>query len=168
MLNSCFYSNREANMIRADQGDTIKVKYTGRLDDGTVFDASPEDRPLHFIIGRGEVIPGFEEAVIGMYQGGRKTTSVSPDKAYGPRREDLIEKVERSILPDDVPLQVGRQLEVTPAEGPKFTVMVTGVDDETVTLDGNHPLAGRNLTFEIELLEVKKAPKDKPAPPTMN
>lgn len=151
-------------MIRADQGDTVKVKYTGRLNDGTVFDASPEDRPLHFIIGRGEVIPGFEEAVAGMYQGGKKTVTVTPDKAYGPHREDLVEQVERSLLPDDVPLQVGRQLEVTPEKGEKFMVMVTGLDDENVTLDGNHPLAGRELTFEIELVEVKKAPKGKPEP----
>ncbi len=152
-------------MIRADQGDTVKVRYTGRLSDGTVFDASPEDRPLHFIIGQGEVIAGFDQAVVGMYQGGKKTVTVAPQQAYGPHREDLVEEVERALLPAGLDLQVGRQLEVTPEKGENFVVMVTALNDDTVTLDGNHPLAGRELTFEIEVLEVKKSPKPAAAPP---
>ncbi|WP_429885462.1 FKBP-type peptidyl-prolyl cis-trans isomerase [Geoalkalibacter halelectricus] len=143
-------------MIRADQGDTVKVHYTGRLADGTVFDASPTDRPLHFIIGRKEVIPGFEQAVIGMYQGGKKTATIAPEQAYGPHRPELVEEIKRSLLPADLTLEPGRQLEVDPAEGQKFVVMVKAVGDEMVTLDANHPLAGRELIFDIELLEVTK------------
>jgi len=137
-------------MIRAAQGDIVKVRYTGRLADGTAFDASPEDRPLHFIIGKGEVIPGFEEAVAGMYLGETKSVTVAPEQAYGP--------VERSKLPADVELQVGRQLEVISADDQRLLLMVTDLTDTTVTLDGNHPLAGRELEFEIELLEVDKKP----------
>ena len=150
-------------MIRADQGDIVKVHYTGRLNDGTVFDASPADRPLHFIVGRKEVIPGFEEAVIGMYQGGKKTVTVNPEQAYGPHRTELVEEMKRSLLPADLALEPGRQLEVDPNEGEKFVVLVKEVSDETVTLDANHPLAGRELIFDIELLEVKKSENKKVA-----
>lgn len=145
-------------MIRAAQGDIVKVRYTGRLADGTVFDASPEDRPLHFIIGKGEVIPGFEEAVAGMYLGETKSVTVAPEQAYGPHDARYVDTVERSKLPADVELQVGRQLEVISADDQRLLLMVTDLTDTTVTLDGNHPLAGRELEFEIELLEVDKKP----------
>lgn len=143
-------------MIRADQGDIVQVRYTGRLEDGTVFDATPEDRPLSFIVGRREVIPGFEQAVIGMYQGGKKTVTVAAEEAYGPHRPELVEEMQRSLLPADLHLEVGRQLEVEPQQGNKFLLLVCGISDETVTLDGNHPLAGRDLIFDIELLKVEK------------
>lgn len=143
-------------MIRADQGDIVQVRYTGRLEDGTVFDASPDDRPLSFIVGRREVIPGFEQAVIGMYQGGKKTVTIAAEEAYGLHRPELVEEMQRSLLPADLHLEVGRQLEVEPQQGNKFLVLVCGLSDETVTLDANHPLAGRNLIFDIELLKVEK------------
>lgn len=149
-------------MIRADQGDIVKVNYTGRLGDGTVFDASPPERPLQFIIGRGEVIPGFDQAIIGMYQGGRKTVSIAPEQAYGAHRAELVEAVQRSVLPDNLPLEVGRQLEVTSAEGKRFVVLVTALAEDSVTLDANHPLAGRELTFDIELLSVEKVKAELP------
>ena len=143
-------------MIRAQVGDIVQVHYTGRLQDGTVFDASPPDRPLSFIIGRKEVIEGFEQAVVDMYQGGKKTVTVSPEQAYGPRRLELVEEMKRSALPDGLHLEVGRQLEVEPAQGNKFLVLVAALTEDTVTLDANHPLAGRELTFDIELLKVEK------------
>ncbi|WP_305041136.1 FKBP-type peptidyl-prolyl cis-trans isomerase [Geoalkalibacter sp.] len=149
-------------MIRADQGDIVKVQYTGRLSDGTVFDASPPERPLQFIIGRGEVIPGFDQAIIGMYQGGRKTLTLAPEQAYGAHRAELVEDVQRSVLPENLPLEVGRQLEVTSAEGHRFVVLVTAVAEDSVTLDANHPLAGRELTFDIELLGVEKVKAELP------
>ena len=143
-------------MIRAAEQDTVKVEYTGKLSDGTIFDASPDDRPLLFIIGRKEVIPGFEEAVEGMYQGESKTVIIPCDKAYGVSDPELFEKIERSTIGEDVALQVGGQLEVTNHDGSVFYVMVKDLTEEEITLDANHPLADQDLTFEIKLLEVKK------------
>ena len=144
-------------MIRAAKKDTVKVHYTGRLQDGTIFDKSPEDRPLKFIIGRQEVIAGFDEAVEGMYQGERRNITIPCDKAYGKSKPELMEKVERGLLGDKVDLQVGGQLEVTNHDNTTFRLMVLEITEEHVTLDANHPLADKDLVFEIELLEVKKA-----------
>lgn len=145
-------------MIRADQGDIVKVHYTGKLTDGTVFDASPADRPLNFIIGKQEVIPGFEAAVAGMYLGEKKTVTVPAEQAYGPHHERYVETLERSRLPAGVELQVGRQLEVTSANDERLLLLVADLTERTVTLDGNHPLAGKDLHFDIELLAVDKKP----------
>lgn len=143
-------------MFNAAVGDTVKVHYTGKLSDGTVFDTSEDKAPLNFILGRKEVIPGFEEAVIGMVMGEKKTVAISPDKAYGEKRKELVETVERDTLPADLDLRVGGQLEVTRQDGSVFHVMVTGLEEDTVTLDANHPLAGKDLIFEIAMLEIKK------------
>lgn len=143
-------------MIRAAKMDTVKVHYTGRLHDGTIFDESPEDRPLQFIIGREEVIAGFDEAVEGMYQGESKSVTVPCEKAYGKSKAELLEKVERNIIGDKVDLQVGGQLEVTNHDDTTFRLMVREITEDHVTLDANHPLADKELIFEIELLEVKK------------
>ena len=143
-------------MIRATRMDTVKVHYTGRLEDGTIFDQSPKDRPLQFIIGRGEVIVGFDEAVEGMYQGESKLVTVPCEKAYGKSKPELLETVERSILADKVDLQVGGQLEITNHDKTTFRLMVREVTESHVTLDANHPLADKDLTFDIELIEVKK------------
>jgi peptidylprolyl isomerase len=145
-------------MIRADQGDIVKVHYTGKLTDGTVFDASPADRPLNFIIGKQEVIPGFEAAVAGMYLGENKSVTVPAEQAYGPHHERYVETLERSRLPAGVELQVGRQLEVTSANDERLLLLITALTETTVTLDGNHPLAGKDLHFDIELLAVDKKP----------
>ncbi|WP_027714163.1 peptidylprolyl isomerase [Desulfuromonas sp. TF] len=147
-------------MYYAAKGDTVKVHYTGKLSDGTLFDTSEDKAPLSFIIGKKEVIPGFEEAVVGMVTGEKKTVSIAPDKAYGESRENLVETVERGNLPSDVELKVGGQLEVTRQDGSIFHVMVTGLDKDMVILDANHPLAGKELIFDIAMLEIKKlAPK---------
>lgn len=143
-------------MIRAAKNDTVKVHYTGRLADGTVFDQSPEDRPLHFILGRQEVIRGFDAAVEGMYQGESKTVTIPCEQAYGQSKPELIEELERSLISQEVELQVGGQLEVTAQDGSIFHVMVRALTDTLVTLDANHPLAGKELTFHIRLLEVNK------------
>ena len=143
-------------MIRAVQKDTVKVHYTGRLADGTMFDQSPDDRPLLFILGGKEVITGFDEAVEGMYQGESKTVTIPCEKAYGPSRPELVEEVDRGLIGKDVALTVGGQLEITNQDGSKFRVMVRAVSDDRVTLDANHPLAGQDLVFDIKLLEVRK------------
>lgn len=143
-------------MIRAKKMDTVTVHYTGRLADGTVFDQSPKDRPLQFIVGHQEVIAGFDEAVEGMYQGESKSVIIPCDKAYGQSKPELLETVERSILGDKVALRVGGQLEITNHDDSVFYLMIRDITADHVTLDANHPLADKDLTFDIQLLEVKK------------
>lgn len=143
-------------MIRAAQKDTVTVRYTGRLSDGTIFDQSPDDRPLKFIIGQHEVIVGFDEAVEGMYRGERKTVTIPCAKAYGTSNPELLETVDRNLLGDKVELTVGGQLEITNQDGSVFYLMVNAVTADSVTLDANHPLADKDLTFDIELVEVIK------------
>ena len=145
-------------MIRAAHNNTVTVKYTGRLADGTIFDASPEDSPLTFIIGRKEVIEGFDAAVIGMAQGETKTVIIAPKQAYGETNPALIEEVKRSELPANLELTEGGQLEVTQADGKILRLMIDKVTEETVTLNANHPLAGKALTFVIEMLDVDTDP----------
>lgn len=149
-------------MAQAKQGDKVRVHYTGRLDDGEVFDSSEcmedgcgcESGPLEFTIGEGNVIPGFEAAVIGMSLGESKEVNIPVDQAYGPHMEELVGVVERSRLPEGIKPEVGEQLEVTREDGEAFPVLITSVTDTEVTLDANHPLAGRDLTFDIRLIEI--------------
>lgn len=141
-------------MAQAKRGNTVKVHYTGKFEDGTVFDTSKEKGPLPFTIGEGEVIPGFEEAVIGMAPGESKKIIIPAENAYGPRHEEMVLVVERQHLPEGLDPQVGQQYQIPQSEGQSIVVTVTETSDSSVTLDGNHPLAGKALTFEIELIEV--------------
>ena len=141
-------------MAQAKSGDTVHIHYTGRLEDGTVFDTSKERDPLAFTLGEGQVIPGFEAAVSGMDEGESKTTTIPSDDAYGPRRDELELSMPRSQFPDGMDPEVGQQLQMQTTEGQVFQVTVTGTSDEAVELDANHPLAGRDLTFDIELVKV--------------
>ena len=147
-------------MIRADQFDAVTVHYTGTLEDGTVFDQSPEDRPLSFILGKEEVIPGFDAAVQGLYQGESKTVVIRCEDAYGAHRKDLVETIERSMLPTELKLAEGIQIEVTRQDDSVLKVKVVELTTDTVTLDANHPLASKSLTFKIELLKVIKDPPE--------
>lgn len=141
-------------MAQAQTNDTVKVHYTGRLNDGTVFDSSVEREPLQFTLGEGQVIPGFENAVIGMTAGESKTVTIAADQAYGPRRDDLILAVERDQFPPDITPEVGQQLQVRQTNGDVALVTVAEVGEAAVKLDANHPLAGHDLTFEIQLVEI--------------
>ena len=141
-------------MTQAKQGDTVNVHYTGKLDDGTVFDTSRSRHPLQFTIGKGQVIAGFEQAVDGMNTGESKTVIIPMDNAYGPRREEMIITMERSKLPADLVPQVGQRLELTQMDDQNILVTVTSVTDSMLTLDANHPLSGRDLTFDIELVGI--------------
>ncbi len=141
-------------MAEAKQGDAVVVHYVGTLVDGTEFDTSRETDPLEFTIGEGEVIPGFEQAVVGMNPGEQKTVTIACDDAYGPHQEELVAQVPRSQLPQDLALEVGRQFEVSQDDGSTFLVVVSALEGEDVALDANHPLAGQELTFEIELMEI--------------
>ncbi|RJP22319.1 MAG: peptidylprolyl isomerase [Candidatus Abyssobacteria bacterium SURF_5] len=141
-------------MNKAKEGDKVRVHYTGKLDDGTVFDSSADREPLEFTIGEEQVIPGFEQAVIGMEPGETKTAAVSPDRAYGPYREEMIVEVDRSQFPDDLEPEVDQRLQMRRADGHSIVVRVADVSAESVLLDANHPLAGKDLIFDIELVEI--------------
>ncbi len=141
-------------MSKAKNGDTVKVHYTGKLDDGTVFDSSENKEPLEFKIGEGQVIAGFEDAVIGMDKGDSKTARIPADKAYGPHREDMVIEVDRDKLSADTVPKKGELWQISRENDDPIIVMVADVDDSKVTLDANHPLAGKDLTFEIQVEEV--------------
>ncbi len=141
-------------MPQAKKGDKVKVHYTGRLNNGTVFDSSKGREPLEFQLGQGELIPGFEQAVDGMTPGETKTIDISADQAYGQHREELIQKVPRQRFPNDMEFQVGQRFQIGQQEERPMIVQVTEVTESDITLDGNHPLAGKNLTFDIELLGI--------------
>ncbi len=143
------------NTAQAKNGDTVQVHYTGKLADGTVFDSSVERDPLEFTLGAGQMIPGFEKAVLGMKVGGKKTVTIPADEAYGPHRDELMLEVPREKLPSGLTPQVGQQLQMTRPDGGMIVVTITKVSDTTVTIDANHPLAGKDLTFEIELVKIQ-------------
>ena len=141
-------------MHYAKYGDTIKVHYTGSLADGTVFDSSRKREPLEFQIGSGSLIPGFENGVIGMAVGDTKTVTIPDHEGYGPKKEDLVIKVKRENLPDNISPEIGQTLQISQPDGHPFGVTVTGADETSLTLDANHPLAGETLLFELELVEI--------------
>ncbi len=141
-------------MAQAKNGDTVKVHYTGKLEDGTVFDTSINRDPLQFTIGEGQIIPGFEQAIVGMNPGESKTTKVQADKAYGQHLKEMVVVVDRNQFPVDLKPEVGQRLQTRQADGRAIVVTVTDVSESSVTLDANHPLAGEDLTFDIQLLEI--------------
>lgn len=141
-------------MAQAKNGDVVKVHYTGKFEDGTVFDSSADSGPLQFTIGKEQIIPGFEEAVIGMNPGESCTTKIPSDKAYGPYRKEMILEVPRDQFPPDIRLNVGEQLELSQPDDQIIIVTITDVAESTVTLDANHPMAGKDLTFDIQLVEI--------------
>lgn len=141
-------------MEKAKHGDTVKVHYTGTLEDGTVFDSSAGGEPVEFTIGGGEVISGFEEAVIGMSPGESKKQLIPASEAYGPARPDMKVELSREMIPQDLDLFVGQELEIEDPEGRVNNVVVSDLTESSVTLDGNHPLAGKDLEFQIELVAI--------------
>lgn len=141
-------------MAQAKAGDTVKVHYTGKLDDGTVFDSSAEREPLEFTLGSGSIIPGFERAVLGMSLGESKTEIIPTDDAYGPHLEEMVVVVDRQQMPVEIEPQIGQQLQLQQQDGQVLPVVITDVSDAVVTLDANHPLAGEALTFDIKLVEI--------------
>ena len=138
----------------AKTGDTVKVHYTGTLTDGTVFDSSKGREPLEFTLGEQRVIPGFEKAVLGMTPGDSKKETIPADQAYGPHREDMLLQVERAQFPQEIAPEVGLQLQMTTGNGQQVPVTITEVHDDKIHLDANHPLAGKDLTFDLQLVEI--------------
>jgi peptidylprolyl isomerase len=141
-------------MKQAGTGDNVKVHYKGSFDDGKVFDSSLDCDPLEFIIGNSQVIPGFEEAVMGMTKGETKTARITPDKAYGPHNEEMVVVFGQDQLPADLQPSIGQVLRFRRNDGYIIEVTVIDMSDTSVTFDGNHPLAGKDLIFEIQLLEI--------------
>lgn len=141
-------------MTQAKSGDTVRIHYTGTLDDGTQFDSSAGRDPLEFALGGGQVIPGFDKAVDGMAVGDSKTVTIPPEDAYGERHDQLVQQVPKSALPDDMEPAVGMHLQSQSPDGQVMNLVVVEVEEETLTLDANHPLSGQALTFAIELVEI--------------
>lgn len=141
-------------MAQAKFGDRVKVQFTGKLEDGTLFASTDKNSPLEFVIGKSNILEGFENAVIGMSPGERKTVTIPAEKAFGHRSEKLVVKVSKEDFFQDNNPEVGQTLEFNGLD--ELPITITGLTDSTVTLDANHPLVGRDLTFEIKLLEVLK------------
>lgn len=147
-------------MAVAKEGDKVKVQFVGTLEDGTILGRTDEDELFEFTIGAGRLLPQFEIAVIGMSEGDTKTISLDPEDAYGPRREELVFTVERSQVPPHITPEVGKRVRVRLGSGDMAIATVKNIEGDKVTFDGNDPLAGKKLTFEIKLLEITQGEEE--------
>lgn len=145
-------------MQQVQSGDTVRVHYHGRLTDGTTFDSSEGRDPLEFEVGSGMVIAGFDNGVIGMVIGDKRTVNIAVEEAYGPKNPEMVIEFPRDQVPEGMPLEKGMRLNLNNSEGQVVPVVITDVLDETILLDANHPLAGEDLVFDIELVEIVPAP----------
>jgi peptidylprolyl isomerase len=141
-------------MSQAKAGDTVKIHYTGTLEDGARFDTSQGRDPLEFQLGSGQVIPGFEKAVEGMSVGEEKSVTIPAADAYGPHHEQMVQEVPKSALPQNLDPEEGMALQAQGQDGQPINLTVTEVDDDSITVDANHPLAGKDLKFDIELVAI--------------
>jgi peptidylprolyl isomerase len=141
-------------MSEAATGDMVRVHYTGRLNDGSEFDSSSGGAPLELTLGEANVIPGFESAVLGMTIGDTKTVNIVAAEAYGPHHPEGVQEIERSAIPEDVAVEIGGKLQAMSSDNEPMVLTVVAIGNDTVTLDANHPLAGKDLSFEIELVEI--------------
>lgn len=140
-----------------EKGDTVAVRYTGRLDSGDVFDSNLDmDEPLEFQVGSGMVIPGFEEAVLGLTEGEARTVRIPPDQAYGPRDERLVTKLDRSLFGEVEGLEIGQHLDLEDMAGNRYHADVVAIEDDGITVDLNHHLAGQALTFDVRVESILK------------
>ena len=141
-------------MTKVKAGDTVRMHYTGSLEDGTQFDSSEGRDPLEFTVGNGQIIPGLDKAVAGMETGEEKTVTVPSSEAYGERNPAGMQTVPREQFPDDIPTEPGTQLEVQTPTGQRVPVTIAECSDSEVTLDANHPLAGQDLTFDVKIVDI--------------
>jgi len=151
-------------MQKVENGLFVQVAYTGKLEDGQIFDTSEGRAPLEIPMGEGQMIPGFEAALMDMEMGEKKTFTLSPDEAYGDHMADRIMDFPTEQIPDDMDPQVGQTIGVSTSEGQQMPAMITHVDEEKVTLDLNHPLAGKSLTFDIEVVGITNESASQEAP----
>ncbi len=154
MVQGCSRTEKIQPANVAKTGDTVKVDYTLKLDDGTVYDTSIGNTPFEFTLGAQSVIPGFEEAVLGMKVGQTTTVKIAPKDGYGERKESLVQIYDRKLMPEGLTPEIGMPLQAQNTNGTIVTVTITAFDDQTVTVDANLPLAGKNLNFTITLLEI--------------
>ena len=143
-------------MQQVKNGDTIKVHYHGKLTDGSTFDSSEGREPLEFTVGSGAVIQGFDDGVTGMTIGEKKTINIPADEAYGQKDEDRVMDFPIDRFPPDMKPELGMQLNMSNGEGQNIPVVITEINDDSITLDANHPLAGEELVFDLELVEIVK------------
>lgn len=141
-------------MTTAKIGDTVKVHFTGSLEDGSVFGSTLDEEPFEFTIGEKNMLPGFETAVIGMEKGDTKTIILPPEEAYGPHKNELVHVMDRSSFPHEIDLEIGKRLRVRTQEGKYTIVTVKDFTDNNIVIDENDPLAGKTLTFKIELVDI--------------
>ncbi|CAJ1370067.1 MAG: peptidylprolyl isomerase [Roseibium album] len=141
-------------MTEAKSGDTVQLHYKGTLDDGSVFDSSEGREPLEFTVGSGQIIPGLDREIAGMKVGDEKTVRIEPEDAYGPSDPAARQTVPRATIPANIPLEVGLQLQAQTENGQTMSVTVVEISDDEVVMDANHPLAGKALTFEIQLTGI--------------
>ncbi|OIQ31796.1 MAG: peptidylprolyl isomerase [Alphaproteobacteria bacterium MedPE-SWcel] len=141
-------------MTAVKNGDTVRIHYTGKLTDGTVFDSSEGRDPLEFTVGEGHVIKGMDDGMVDMAAGDKKTLEIACEDAYGPINPDARQAIPREGIPDDIPLEIGTMLQMQTPEGQVLPVTVVEVEEATVTLDANHRLAGQDLIFDVELVEI--------------
>lgn len=141
-------------MQKVEEGNSVKVHYTGKLKSGEVFDSSKDKDPIEFEIGKQQMIPGFENAVVGMEEGGTKTVEIESENAYGDINDELFIEVPKSELPENITPEVGMQLQVQQQSGQQVPVQISEVKESSITLDANHPLAGKDLVFDIEVVEI--------------
>jgi peptidylprolyl isomerase len=144
------------SMNGIQSGDVVQVHYTGKLQTGEVFDSSQGQEPLTLKIGEGKIIPGFERALIGMEPGEKKSFDLPPDEAFGERRSELVHVIERTQVPPDLNLEVGMQLALEGKGQDPIPAQVVNLSESTVTLDTNHPLAGKEISFEVELVDIQR------------
>ena len=141
-------------MSKAKKGDKVKVNFTGKLVDGTIFGSTENEEPFEFTIGEKNMLPDFEDAVIGMEIGEKKKIILSPEDAYGPHKKELVHIMERSGFPPEINLEVGKRLRVRTKDGKHIIVTIKDFTEDSIVLDENDPLAGKTLTFNIELVEI--------------
>lgn len=149
-----FLPGRLKNMQQVKSGDTVRIHYHGTLSDGTIFDSSSEREPLEFTAGSGQVIPGFDNAVVGMTVGEKKSVHIPADEAYGQPSDQMFIEFPKSQFPADVQPEVGAAMHLSDDQGNVFPVTVKEVKEDSVVLDGNHPLAGKDLNFDLELVSI--------------
>lgn len=142
-------------MSQVKQNDTVRVHYTGKLTDGQIFDSSLERDPIEFTMGQGQLIPGFEKGLLDMKVNEKKTVEIPADEAYGQPREELIQEVDKNQLPEEIKPEPGMGLVSKAPDGREMNLVVREVKEDTIVVDGNHPLAGKDLVFDLEVVEIK-------------
>lgn len=141
-------------MALVKEGDTVRIRYTGKLEDGTVFDSTEGGAPLEFVVGKGEFLAGLEEGILGMAEGDSRTIHIPAEGGYGQHKKERIFEYDRNRLPDDFKPEVGSQMQMYRADGMPVTVKIVGISEQSITMDCNHPLAGKDLIFDITLEEL--------------